>query len=210
MTLKILIADDHPLVREGIQNVLRHIEEDILSFEAVNFDEVKTLINQYTDFDLVLLDLCMPEMKGMSSLLELRQLLPGTPIVVVSASDDSDDIRGAINSGANGYIHKSSSNEVMLNALRLVLSGGLYLPPQWARMPDNKEKTGDTILTQRQKEVVNLLATGKANKEIAREFSISDKTVKAHLSEIFKRLDVGNRTQAVHRAKKLGLLHNTG
>ena len=202
MTKKILIADDHPLVREGIKHVLEKIDDEPLILQASNFADAEKIINQKNDFDLILLDLNMPQMNGVTSLIKLRQQLPCTPIVIISASDDINDIRGAINNGANGYIHKSSSNEVMLNALLLVLSGGLYLPPQW----NVSTEKNITPLTHRQKQVVALLAIGKANKEIAKEFSISDKTVKAHLSEIFKRLEVSNRTQAVHQARQLGVL----
>ncbi|VAW63824.1 Two-component transcriptional response regulator, LuxR family [hydrothermal vent metagenome] len=202
MTKKILIADDHPLVREGIKHVLEKIDDEQLILQASNFSDAEKITNQENDFDLILLDLNMPQMNGVASLIKLRQQLPSTPIVIISASDDISDIRGAINNGANGYIHKSSSNEVMLNALLLVLSGGLYLPPQW----NVSTEKNITPLTHRQKQVVALLAVGKANKEIAKEFSISDKTVKAHLSEIFKRLEVSNRTQAVHQARQLGVL----
>jgi len=202
MTTKILIADDHPLVREGIKHVLAKINDEKLILQASNFADAEKIINQQNDLDLILLDLNMPQMNGVASLIKLRQQLPSTPIVIISASDDISDIRGAINNGANGYIHKSSSNEVMLNALLLVLSGGLYLPPQW----NVSTEKNITPLTHRQKQVVALLAVGKANKEIAKEFSISDKTVKAHLSEIFKRLEVSNRTQAVHQARQLGVL----
>ncbi len=201
--MKVLIADDHPLVREGICNVLKHISSDQTILQADDFPQAKKIIKQYPELDLILLDLYMPEMNGVTSLIKLRQQLPCTPIVIISASENINDIRGAINNGANGYIHKSSSSEIMLNALRLVLSGGLYLPPQWTVEANIKNES----LTQRQKEIITLLATGKANKEIAREFSISDKTVKAHLSEIFKRLQVSNRTQAVHQARKLGILN---
>jgi len=204
MTLKALIADDHPLVREGTLNILQRINSDHEIFQATNFTEAKLIIEQQTELDLIILDLYMPQMNGTESILQLRQQHPCTPVVIISASENIEDIRGAINNGANGYITKSSSNEVILNALRLILSGGLYLPPQWTISSPAKDKT----LTIRQKEVITLLATGKANKEIAREFSISDKTVKAHLSEIFKRLQVSNRTQAVHQARKLGYLNS--
>ncbi len=203
MTIKTLIADDHPLMREGIKSVLTHIDVNQIILQATDFADALQIINQHHDLDLIILDLCMPHMQGATSLRELRQQLPCTPIVIISASENIDDIRGAINNGANGYIHKSSSNDVMLNALRLILSGGLYLPPQW-----NDTHLSDLApLTDRQKQVVSLLAVGKANKEIALEFCISDKTVKSHLSEIFKRLNVSNRTQAVHQARKLGFLN---
>jgi len=206
MKLKTLIADDHPLIREGIQNVVQHIDAEHIILQAVDFSEAQKIMSQHADIDLIIVDLCMPAMNGASSLSELRRKKPSTPIVVISASDNINDIRSSINNGANGYIHKSSSNDVMLNALRLILSGGLYLPPQWTQENDTDKEDINSVLTPRQIEVINLLAFGKANKEIAREFSISDKTVKAHLSEIFKRLKVDNRTQAVYHAKKLGII----
>ncbi len=208
MSLKILVADDHPLVLEGIRTLLQGIEPDLCVLEAKGFSEVKKIIAKELKLDLVILDLAMPGMDGMHSIVELRHKRPCLPIVIVSASEEASDIRNAINSGANGYIPKSSGNEVMQNALRLVLSGGLYLPAQWAGL-SRTNNNGET-LTLRQQEIMEQLAIGKTNKEIARIFSISDKTVKAHLSDIFKRLEVGNRTQAVHQAKKQGLLKNAG
>lgn len=209
MTLKTLIADDHPLVREGIKNVLQRIDTDQIILQAVDFNEARKTIKQQPDLDLIILDLCMPAMQGIHSIIELRHQLPSTPIVIISASNSIDDIRDVIDNGANGYIHKSSNNEIMLNALRLVLSGGLYLPPQWTEKSNPNTINDDKILTYRQKEVVNLLMTGKTNKEIAHQFSISEKTVKAHLSDIFRRLNANNRTQAVHQAKKLGLIRSS-
>ncbi len=208
MPLKILVADDHPLVLEGIRTLLQDIDPNLCVLEAKGFAEVKNIIAKELKLDLVILDLTMPEMDGMHSIVELRHARPCLPIVIVSASEEASDIRNAINSGANGYIPKSSGNEVMQNALRLVLSGGLYLPAQWATF--SKTNTDRETLTLRQQEIMEQLAIGKTNKEIARIFAISDKTVKAHLSDIFKRLEVGNRTQAVHQAKKQGLLKNAG
>ncbi|VAW71506.1 Two-component transcriptional response regulator, LuxR family [hydrothermal vent metagenome] len=202
--MKVLVADDHPLVREGIENILRRINLDLCLLEANGFVEAVSVVEQHhQDLDLALFDLSMPGMKGAKSVRELRQLMPCTPIAIVSASEDMNDIRQAINNGANGYIPKSSSNKVMLSALQLILSGGLYLPPQCLKTPlDPKQES----LTSRQRELLRLLVVGKTNKEIACDLAISDKTVKAHLSEIFKRLGASNRTQAVHRVLSDGLL----
>jgi len=211
MMMKILIADDHPLVREGIRNVLLGISAEQQTLEAAGFGEAKSIAEQQPELDLVILDLSMPEMNGVYSLREMRSLLPSTPIAVVSASEDLCDIRNAIDNGANGYIPKSSSNEIMRNAIQLILSGGLYLPPQWAKLqtPDRRNNNDTDNLTNRQLEILQLLSIGKANKEIARDLDISDKTVKAHLTDIFRRLHANNRTQAVHAAMTLGLLTNT-
>jgi len=205
--MKVLIADDHPLVREGIENVLRRIDPDLCLLEADGFTRARDIAEQHPDLDLVLLDLTMPDMKGAESVRELRQMIPSTPIAIVSASEDMNDIRQVIKSGANGYIPKSSCNEVMLGALQLILSGGLYLPPQWM---EESATSQHASLTDRQLELLKLLVVGKTNKEIARDLSISDKTVKAHLTEIFKRLGASNRTQAVHRALSNGLLETSG
>jgi len=201
--MKVLVADDHPLVREGIENVLRRIDSDLCLLEAEDFFEARAVAEQHQDLDLALLDLSMPGMKGADSVRELRQMIPSTPIAIVSASEDMCDMRQAVNSGANGYIPKSSGNDVMLGALQLILSGGLYLPPQWL---EQQAVSQHPSLTDRQLELLDLLVVGKTNKEIARDLSISDKTVKAHLSEIFRRLGASNRTQAVHRAVSSGLL----
>ncbi len=201
--MKVLVADDHPLVREGIENVLRRIDPDLCLLEADGFTRARDVAAQHPDLDLALLDLSMPGMKGAESVRELRQMIPSTPIAIVSASEDVNDIRQAVKSGANGYIPKSSCNEVMLSALQLILSGGLYLPPQWMEESATSQRAS---LTDRQLELLKLLVVGKTNKEIARDLSISDKTVKAHLTEIFRRLGASNRTQAVHRAVSNGLL----
>jgi len=205
--MKVLVADDHPLVREGMETVLRRIDSDLCLLEADDFVEARAVTEQHQDLDLVLLDLSMPGMKGAESVRELRQMIPSTPIAIVSASEDMSDIRQVVNNGANGYIPKSSCNEVMLSALQLILSGGLYLPPQWL---EESAVSQPSSLTERQLELLNLLVVGKTNKEIARDLSISDKTVKAHLSEIFRRLGACNRTQAVHRAISSGLLKTPG
>ena len=207
ITMKVLVADDHPLVREGIENVLRRINPDLHMLEASDFIAARRMAEQHQDLDLALLDLSMPGMKGAGSVRELRQLIPSTPIAIVSASENMSDIRQAINNGANGYIPKSSGSAVMRSALQLILSGGLYLPPQWLEKPATAQPES---LTHRQLELLRLLVVGKTNKEIARDLSISDKTVKAHLSEIFRRLGASNRTQAVHRALSTGLLETSG
>ncbi len=201
--MKVLVADDHPLVREGIENILRRINPDLCLLEANGFVAALSIVKQHHDLDLALLDLMMPGMNGCESIKELRRLIPSTPIAIVSASEDMNDIRQAINNGANGYIPKSSGNKVMLTALQLILSGGLYLPPQCLEIASAPQQEP---LTNRQLELIKLLLIGKTNKEIAHKLSISDKTVKAHLSEIFKRLGVSNRTQAAHKALSNGLI----
>ncbi len=209
--MKVLIADDHPLVREGIRHVLKRIDacHDVL--EAENLDEARIIIEQHGDLDLVILDLVMPNMNGAASLRELRQRFPSVPIAIVSASEDVQDIRECIDNGANGYIPKSSGNDVMRSALQVILAGGIYLPPQWkaSRMQVGAGRDDEDALTRRQLQILQLLAQGKTNKEIARELAISDKTVKTHLSEIFRRLSASNRTQAVHQATTQGLLDNS-
>ena len=208
MTIKILIADDHPLVREGIRFVLNRMDAEKHIDEAKDFNEVLTFLKQNPDLKLIMLDLSMPGMDGITSIVELQEKYPETFIIIVSATADINTIREAINSGAKGYIHKSSNNEIMINAVQLVLAGGLYLPPQWTEAEFKTSPPEAEILTSRQQEVISLLAIGKSNKEIAKEFSISDKTVKAHLSEIFKRLNADNRTHAVHYARQLGLIQD--
>ncbi len=204
---KVLIADDHPLIRDSLIQVLRGLDDSKEFAEAADFYSCCRCLDATPDIDLILLDLFMPGMRGMQSIRELRKRSPATPLVVVSACEDIEEMHAVMQSGAMGYIPKSSSSKILRSAVQLVLAGGLYYPPQLhAAEVLNPDSPG---LTARQREIVGMLSTGLTNKQIARALSISDKTVKAHLSEVFRRLGASNRTQAVHVARTEGLLERT-
>ena len=216
--MKILLADDHALVREGLKHVLARLGSETVIIEAGDCNEALQSADQHPDFDLVLLDVTMPGMDGLQGIGRLREYLPSTPIVMLSASEDPEIVQEALHRGAQGFIPKSSTGDVMLSALRLVFSGGIYLPPSLLCRPDllkrgapltdsktavnvNDERLG---LTHRQGEVLALIVKGKTNKEIARALSMSEPTVRTHATAIFKVLNVTNRTQAGHIATKRG------
>lgn len=211
--MKILIADDHELFRDGLRHVLDQFEGPPTIIEASDFPQAIAAVQSETDIDIVLLDLAMPGMAWAEGLTKLKELLPdGVPVIVLSASDDRRHVLQAVNMGAAGFIPKTSSSRVMLSALKLVLSGGVYLPPalldQGGPSGDDAPVAGEAAiasLTPRQREVLALLGQGKSNKEIARVLELAEGTVKLHVTAILKALNVNNRTRAVVAASHLGL-----
>ncbi|MFN8928429.1 MAG: response regulator transcription factor [Rhodospirillales bacterium] len=218
--MRILIGDDHLLFREGLRRLLEQLSADAEFVDASTFDEVlASAASASTDIDLALIDLQMPGWPGFRGIETLRGHLPKTPIVVVSASESVSDMKAAFEHGASGYIPKSSSVKVMLGALNLVFSGGVYVPPAALLSPDGANgangadgaglvqtpsgRYGTASLTHRQWEVLNCLREGKSNKQIAYELGLSEGTVKIHVTAIFKSLGVKNRTQAVLAAAEL-------
>lgn len=208
--MKILIADDHPLVREGLCNILKKLYPALTILEASDYQEVSRHIATHDDLDLILLDLFMPGASGVNGVATVRQQTHSIPLVVISSSEKPADIQSAIDNGANGFITKSSTKEILATALQLVMAGGLYIPPQILLKSDveneESEEKSHTLLTDRQREVLKWLAYGDTNKEIGRRLSIAEKTVKAHLSSIFEILEVSNRTQAVRAGIKHGII----
>lgn len=214
--MKILIVDDHPLIRQALPGVLRQLDEDGAILEAPDWPSAAALLAEHPDVNLILLDMHMPGVSGLEALSQLRDGHAGI-VVALSAADDRETVLEAIERGAAGFIPKSSSNEVMVSALRLVLSGGVYLPPEildharsTAPAPGraNVARPGlaDLGLTERQLEVLALIVQGKPNKLICRELGLAEGTVKIHVSAILKALKVTSRTQAVIAATRLGLI----
>ncbi|MEO5375751.1 MAG: response regulator transcription factor [Alphaproteobacteria bacterium] len=200
--MKVLIADDHPLVRSGMRAVLNDFDPDMVVVEAVDFPQVLARVEQHPDLTLVLLDLNMPGSERFSGVAALVERCPTVPVVVLAGSEDPADVRGALDRGAAGYIPKSSSTAVILTALRLVLAGGVYVPPAAlhagaAESPPAPPPPAHDLLTERQVEVLALMRQGKSNKEIARALGIAESTVKAHVSVILKALNVTSRAKAV-------------
>lgn len=205
--LRVLIADDHPLFSEALKDITEHTFEAALCTVAADAGETLAAVVDDNSFDLILLDLFLPGVEGFSCLVSLRTRAPSTPIIVVSASDDVAVVREAFSYGAMGYLPKSSSREVMKNALRLVMSGSSYVPSEAlgaigplrrAQAAESSDRIDEEqSLTPRQLGVLELLGEGKANKQIAFELGISEITVKAHVSAILRKLNVHNRLQAV-------------
>ncbi|MCX7891055.1 MAG: response regulator transcription factor [Burkholderiales bacterium] len=221
--MKILIVDDHPLIREGLANVLGELDPEVETIEAASADEALAAFSGADGFALVLLDLGLPGARGMSLLEQMRSERPEVPVVVLSANDQRDVVLAAIDVGAMGFISKRAATPVLVNALRLVLAGGVYVPPQVVGGHDAIEAAAagpapgapatagtarslaDLGLTDRQAEVLALIVQGKPNKLICRELDLAEGTVKTHISAILRALDVANRTQAVFKLSKLGI-----
>lgn len=207
--MKVLLADDHPLFREGVKPVLQKLDRDLQLVEATDYPSAFAAAHQARDLDLALLDLYMPGMVGVEGVTRFRSAFPEIPVVVLSASEQAEDIHRLLNAGALGYVTKSSPSEVILNALRLVLAGGVYVPPSLLENHGNGTVEFDTSrpapLTLRQIEVLRELAKGQSNKQIAGVLGVTEGTVKIHLAAIFRILKVNNRTEAVLVAQKMGL-----
>jgi DNA-binding NarL/FixJ family response regulator len=213
--MKLLVVDDHPLFREGLRNVVDALGSDVQVTEARDFSEALSALQPGADFDLILLDLKIPGMPDSSGIKQLRDRAPDVPVVVVSALEDRRVVAEAFQHGAIGYIPKTSNSEVMINALKLVLAGGKYLPPIMAGAYDTGLGTGAgdggkpsdaPRLTRRQRDVLALIGHGKSNKEIADSLGLAEGTVKIHVTAILKALKASNRTQAAIAAANMGLV----
>lgn len=218
--MKILAVDDHPLIRHALRDILKQLDPDTELFDAQSAGEAMLVADQHPDLDLVLLDLTLPDVSGIAALTMLREAHPNTPVVMLSATEDYDVVMNALDCGAMGFIPKTSRNEVLLAALRLVLSGGIYLPsaviashlatahlgPGMPTAGTVHAKTPAEIgLTERQTQVLALLLQGKPNKTICRLLKLAEGTVKVHITAILRTLNVRNRTEAVVAVSRLGL-----
>ncbi len=220
--MKILVADDHELFLKGLELILQDFNPEIELIKAKDYTEVFTAVTAHKDLSLVLTDLAMPGARWLDALQKIHQELPETPIIILSAVFDREIVQKTIEIGAAGYIPKTSSNAVILSAVNLVLSGGVYIPAELLQdtsqsefnMLKQLEKLPETqdvrekikILSPRQIDVLKLIAQGKANKQIAYELGLTEGTVKLHVTAILKLLNVYNRTGAVAAATHLGLL----
>jgi DNA-binding NarL/FixJ family response regulator len=210
--VKILVADDHALIREALRHLLAQLDSDVTVIEAADCDSTRSAVAGHPDLDLILLDLHLPGVGGLVLLPQLRADYPALPVVVLSALEDSGTVREALARGAVGFIPKSSSNEVMLSALRLVLAGGRYLPPEalsGGAIAAAPTSPADVVLTDRQREVLALMAQGKSNKQICRELDLAEATVKIHVTAILRALKVTSRAQAIVAVNRLGLVPET-
>lgn len=205
--MKILVADDHALFREGLRQVVQQLAADAVMLEAHDWQSALALLAQHPDMALALIDLTMPGSEAFAGLQTLLDRAETVPVVVVSASESVLDMKRALDAGAMGYLTKSETPPVVLNALRLVLSGGIYVPPRLIRSssyrPQDRNGTLPFGLTARQFEVLTALAQGKSNKDIARDLNLSEATVKVHIGVIFKMLNVTSRAEAIRVAENL-------
>jgi len=215
--MKILLVDDHALFRDGMRYVLQQLPEAAEIMEAGNYADGLKIAMQHPELDLALLDLNMPGSEGPISIRYFHQRYPHIPVVVVSGEDGRGYMEKVMGYGAMGFISKNSSAAVMLSALNLILSGGIYIPPEMLRQHDwldeneprfadrRSLKTNEFGLTQRQMQMLTHLAAGLSNKEIAEVVHLAEGTVKIHIAAVYQILRVSNRMEAVRMAEKLGL-----
>jgi DNA-binding NarL/FixJ family response regulator len=205
--MDVLIADDHPLVRDALATVVRQLDADA---RIVQVGDYPTLIEQVASAvpDLMLVDLNMPGMNGLDGLRGIRERFPSLAVLVASGQDDPATIRAALATGINGFVPKSDSPALFLQALRTVRAGGVYIPSRTLGDFENGQPPpmlGSSGLTPRQLDVLRLLLKGEPNKLIARQLGLTEGTVKVHIAAILRGLQVRNRTEAVVRARELGL-----
>jgi DNA-binding NarL/FixJ family response regulator len=207
---RVLIVDDHPLFLEALQRAIATAFPEAATVEATSIEAAKSELQKRGAFDIVLLDLALPGTRGFDGLLELRTLYPKIPIVVVSALEDPRIVHDVMGYGAAGFISKSASRDEIGNSLKDVMEGSLTLPKGY-RAVDPHAATGTRqdfvarlqTLTPKQLSVLKMLRQGLLNKQIAHELQIEETTVKAHVSEILRKLNVASRTQAVIEAQKI-------
>ncbi|PIE43111.1 MAG: DNA-binding response regulator [Gammaproteobacteria bacterium] len=209
MSYKIIIADDHPLFRAALRQAVVQSVDTVDIFEADSIATLQELVESHPDSDLVLLDLKMPGAHGFSGLAFLRGQYPGLPVVVVSASDNLGVIRRAIDYGASGFVPKSSSLSKITEAISAILQGEVWLPEDVAQKISGMESAPTEFsnklatLTPQQFKVLGMLTEGLLNKQIAYDLNVSEATVKAHITALFRKLGVRNRTQAVIAVQQL-------
>ena len=222
--MKVLLIDDHPLILQALQSVIQSLGSDTTVVGASSARAARATLKADADFDLVLLDLHLGDADGFEVLVEFRKTYPAIPVVVVSASDRHSDVIKAIDLGAMGFVPKRASNDSLFEALNMVMSGGIYIPPMTLGSEPAPKPEGDTVpsvlrvvgehaqdgslpgaasplaeigLTPRQTDVLALLLKGLPNKLIAREMNLSVETVKDHVAAVLRALNVSSRTQAV-------------
>ena len=221
--MKFLVADDHELFLKGLELVLTDYHNDWELVTAKNYTEIFEIIKQQKDFDLILTDLAMPGAYWLEALEKIHAELPETPVIILSAVFEKEIVKKSINIGAAGYIPKSAPNQDILQAIEIVLAGGAYIPQDLIDREDEdnldllkqeesalnataNDCSGNNVLSPRQTDVLNLIAKGLSNKQIAFELGITEGTVKLYVTAILKQLGVFNRTAALIKAKEWGII----
>jgi two-component system, NarL family, response regulator len=202
--IRILIVDDHPIMRLGIAALISSSNEMVCVAQAGSGEEALGMHSSCAP-DITLMDLRLPGMSGVETIRAIRHRSPGARFIVLTTYEGDEDIHQAMEAGASGYLVKGLPQEMLVNAVRKVHTGGRYLPPSMSQAL--AERTPDTSLSARERQVLQLIAKGKSNKEIAVELGITPATVKCHVSVILTRLDASDRTQAVVTALQRGLVH---
>ena len=207
MKMKVVIADDHPLVRSGVRRALEEEDDIEVVGEATNGAKVLPLIGQ-TGPDLVVLDIAMPQLDGLACLDQIRKRYPDVKVVILSASGDPDRVQAALARGATAYVLKSVDVRDLASALRQAIEGTVF-QAFGVQQDSDGELAGSAGLTKRETAILKAVARGLTNQAIGREFWVSEQTVKFHLRNIFRKLEVGSRTEAARYAFEHGLVESS-
>lgn len=206
--MHVLLVDDHPIIHQTLGAVVRSVLPQAEFHAEADLAGGLARARQLKDLELVLLDLGLPGCTGLEALIRFRKTLPRARIAIISATEDPTSVRAALDAGAVGYLPKTSSPEVLADALRLMANGGTYIPPQLMDSeprPRKAPKLSDFGITDRQADVLKLLIKGRTNAEIARELSIAENTVKQHAHAAYRSLGVNSRTEAMVELARLGI-----
>ncbi len=221
--MKFLIADDHELFLQGLEFILHNEYPQAEITAAKSYTEIFEILAEQKDFDLILTDLAMPGDDWSDAIGKMHRLCPDIPIIIISAVFEREILQKTYNLGVSGYVSKAFPKNLIISAINLVLAGGMYIPPEILQMSLKSssesvrqmvadlskpiEKTENSYnITPRQKEVLNCMAEGLSNKQIAYNLGLSEGTVKIHITQLMRTLEVTNRTAAVRKASKCGLL----
>jgi DNA-binding NarL/FixJ family response regulator len=216
--MKVLVIDDHVLIRDALRGLFEELRPDAVVLESADAREAEQLAGAHPDLGMIMLDLGLPDGDGFELLQTLRDRYPAVAIVVLSAWKDRQNVTRALALGALGFIPKSATRAVMLSALQLIFSGGIYVPPEILaqssdQRPDGQLRADSVIahpspsdlgVTERQLEVIALMMSGMSNKAICRKLDVAEATVKNHVTAVLKALKVTNRTEAVIAVTELG------
>jgi DNA-binding NarL/FixJ family response regulator len=210
--MKVLITDEQALFRDGLSLRLKQINPNIAILQTSSLAEMQKILSENIDTDIILLDIDLAELTAAETIGKIKTLTPNAKIVAISASEEIRNIKKILSYGVKGYIPKRSDSNILSGALKLILDGGTYLPPILLENnlnPNGENKNPPFLkknLTNRQSQVLDLIAQGKSNKQIAYDMGVSEATVKLHINALLRSLKVNNRTQAVITAQKLGLI----
>lgn len=223
--MKFLIADDHELFLQGLDFILHKQYPEVETVLTNSYTGIFEILEKQKDFDLIITDLAMPGANWLEAISRIHTICAEVSIIIISAVFDKEILQKTYNIGVSGYISKAFPNSIILSAINLVLAGGMYIPPELlqvnlkdnslpiyeliADLDENPKQTKENkILTPRQTEVVQCLAEGLSNKQIAYRLGLSEGTVKIHITLLMRALEVSNRVQAVNEARRCGLLKN--
>ena len=209
--MKVLITDEQSLFRDGLSLRLKQINDTISIIQSSNLFEMQKILSKEKDIDFLIFDIDLAETDSTEFLNKIKTLAPNLKIVVISSSEDARNIKRILSTDVKGYIPKKLDSNILGGALKLILDGGTYIPPILLNniitsTNYNTENTLRKNLTNRQSQVLDLIAQGKSNKQIAYDMGVSEATVKLHINALLRSLKVNNRTQAVITAQKLGLI----